>query len=91
MNVFVWSNAIAGALLFGYVVVGLFFFRFWRKTRDRLFLIFGCAFWMLMFERFILLVTDPANEIRPYIYTVRLIAFLLILLAIIDKNRSQKP
>src|SRR5262245_60048104 len=26
---------------------GLFFFRFWRDTRDRLFLLFGTAFWLL--------------------------------------------
>lgn len=87
MTLEILSTAIGGALVLGYSLVALFFVRFWKKTADRLFLIFAAAFAMLMIERLLLLFSDPQHEGRPYIYAVRLIAFLLILIAIIDKNR----
>lgn len=82
-----WSLVLSGSLLLGYAVIGLFFLRYWRKTGDRLFGIFAIAFWVLMIERFLLLIVDASHEDRPYIYSVRLVAFLLIIIAIIDKNR----
>ena len=36
-----------GALVMACFVAGLFFLRFWRKTRDRLFMIFAIAFWLM--------------------------------------------
>jgi hypothetical protein len=85
------AYALSGAIFMGLAVVGLFFLRFWRQTGDRLFAIFAMAFWVLTLERLLLLLIDPKDELRPYVYTVRLFAFLLILTAIIDKNRKQKP
>lgn len=82
-----WSLVISGALLLGYAVIGLFFLRFWKKSGDRLFGIFAIAFWVLMIERFLLLMVHASHEDRFYIYSVRLVAFLLIIMAIIDKNR----
>ena len=35
-----FSLLISGALTMGYLVAGLFFYRFWRESRDRLFLLF---------------------------------------------------
>ena len=81
-------NLISGAILMGYAVSGLFFFRFWRQTQDRLFLIFAIAFWLLGLQRLALALVDPAHETRTGLYLVRLFAFLLILGAIVDKNRS---
>jgi hypothetical protein len=88
MNTLVWTHALSGAILLGNLIVGLFFLRFWKKTSDRLFLIFAMAFWALALERVLLLIVDPTHEFRSYVYTVRLFAFLLILLAILDKNRK---
>ncbi len=90
MDAQAWSQFLNGAIALGFLVSGLFFFRFWSRTKDRLFVIFGLAFWVMTFERVLLLVVSPANEFRPYVYLVRLFAFLLIIIAIIDKNRGAK-
>ena len=79
---------ISGAIVMGYAVAGLFFLRFWRETRDRLFLIFCCAFWMLGLQRLALVLRRDMVEDQTELYLVRLFAFLLILWAIADKNRS---
>jgi hypothetical protein len=70
------------------VAAGLFFFRFWRESRDRLFAFFGAAFWMLAACWALLALVDPSDETRPYIYAIRLAAFLLMILGMVDKNRS---
>jgi uncharacterized protein DUF5985 len=82
------ASVIAGATVMGYAVCGLFFFRFWRRTQDRLFLVFAFAFWLLGLQRLALVLVGPVEETRTGLYLVRLFAFLLILVAIIDKNRS---
>ncbi len=70
------------------LIAGLFFLRFWRETRDRLFLIFAIAFWLLALTRFALVRLH--DEEHHYVYWIRLAAFVLILLAIIDKNRPRR-
>jgi hypothetical protein len=82
-----FTQFIAGALVLAYWAIGYFFFRFWRKTRDRLFRTFAWAFWVLAVERIILLFVDPKHEFQPYVYLVRMAAFLLIIWGIIEKNR----
>ena len=69
---------------------GLFFLRFWREHRDRLFAFFAVAFWMLAASWVLLALTVPTEERRPYIYGLRLAAFLLIIAGIFDKNRSSR-
>ena len=71
----------------GYAVCALFFLRFWRQTHDRLFLVFALAFGLLGLQRLALALTEPLDEWRTGLYVVRLLAFLLILGAIVDKNR----
>ena len=68
--------------------IGLIFLRFWRDTRDRLFGYFAIGFWLLAASWMLLGVANPSAESRPYIYGLRLIAFLLIISAIVDKNRG---
>jgi hypothetical protein len=68
-------------------VNGLFFFRFWRESRDELFAFFGAAFGLLGLSWALLAVFAPTEETRPYIYGLRLIAFLLIIAGIAAKNR----
>lgn len=79
---------ISGAIAMGYGVAGLFFLRFWRETGDRLFLIFSGAFWILGLQRLALVFTREMIEDHTGLYLIRLFAFLLILGAIVDKNRS---
>lgn len=82
------NQLISGAMVMAYVVVAAFFFKFWRSTRDRLFMIFGLAFFLLSVQRVALGLTTETIEDTTPLYVVRLIAFILILIAIIDKNRS---
>ena len=77
----------SGGIAVGCWVAGLFFLRFGRKTHDRLFYIFGVAFWMLSAERIIPITLGIQDENRTSVYLVRLLAFALILFAVIDKNR----
>lgn len=82
------STLVSGLLVMGYAVAGLFFLRFWRETRDRLFGIFAGAFWLLALQRLLLaLFQNPDNE-QIWLYGIRLLAFVLILFAIVDKNRA---
>ncbi len=80
--------ALSGSILLGYWAIGVFFFRFYRRNGDRFFIFFGCGFWLLAIERILLLAIGAIDEIKAYVYLLRLVAFLFILYAIFDKNRS---
>lgn len=83
------NQFLSGAIMMACWVIGLFFLRFWKKTEDRLFSIFAVAFWMLAVERIVLLIMNKENEVYSFVYIIRFIAFVLILWAIADKNRSK--
>ena len=83
------AQLVPGAIVMGYAVAGLFFLRFWRQTSDRLFLIFAISFWILGAQRLALALTAQMVESHTGFYLVRLFAFLLILVAIVDKNRGR--
>ena len=78
---------IMGAVATASLVAALFFLRFWRDTGDRLFAMFALAFLLLAITRLGLSVLNEHMEVQTYWYWVRLLAFLLILGAILDKNR----
>ncbi len=78
---------IMGAIAMGSSVAALFFVRFWRETKDRLFLLFSIAFLLLGITRLGLAVSHLQMEGQTYWYWVRLAAFVIILVAIVDKNR----
>jgi len=67
---------------------GVFFLRFWRQTRDRLFLFFALAFWILVADWTSRELVTPSDETRHYFFLLRLAAFVLIIAGIVDKNRS---
>lgn len=83
-----------GAMAMASFIVALFFLRFYRETHDRLFLIFSLAFSLLGITRVALAVSSAMERIsadeHQFIYLIRLAAFVLILVAIIDKNRPRK-
>jgi hypothetical protein len=79
---------LSGAVALGFAACALFFLRFWRRTREELFLAFAVAFLLLGVGQTILALANIPTEERGSIYLLRLIAFLLILLAIYHKNRS---
>jgi hypothetical protein len=83
LNLFIW-----GASAVASWASGLFFLRFWRETGDRFFALFAAAFWALCVNWIGLALTDPPDEARTLFYLARLFAFLLIIVAVVDKNRS---
>ena len=85
MNDFLWG-AIA-ALCLG---IAVRFAWFWRNTRDRLFALFGLAFTALASYWILLEALHPADEVRHWFYLLRLLAFVLILVAIVDKNLARR-
>jgi hypothetical protein len=80
-----------GAAAMGCVVAGLFFARYWRTTRDRFFLFFLAGFLAFALNWVGLAVVQPSVESTHWFYLLRLLAFLLIIAAIIDKNRRSRP
>ena len=80
-----------GAIATAAFVAGLFFLRFWFATRDRFFLFFAAAFWIEGGHRALIYNVAGNNEASPYYYLVRLLAYGLIIAAIVDKNRKGKP
>lgn len=80
-----------GALAMGSIVVGLFFLRFRRDTGDRLFGLFALAFFIFAISR-LTLAFFPAttHESVEHLYWIRFAGFVVILVAIWDKNRTRK-
>ena len=79
---------LSGALVLAYAVAGLHFLQFWRRMRDRLFLHFAIAFWLFAFNELAISVPRVSTETSGYEYVLRVLGFVLILIAIADKNLS---
>lgn len=84
-------NPIGEGFLLGVIsacslLAGMFFLKFWRRTRDFLFLAFGMAFVIEGVNRAAVMMLPRPNEGHPLIYGVRLCVSLLILAAILKKN-----
>lgn len=84
------DDLLNGAIVMACIVIGGIFLRFWSRSHDRLFAYFAAAFWLFGLNHLILALMDRASEIRPYVYLIRLAAFVLILVAIIEKNRGDR-
>ena len=76
-----------GLVAMGMAVSALFFVRYWRRTRDRLFVYFAAAFGLMAIERVAVFFAQQRMENEAWLYLMRLVAFLLIAWAIVDKNR----
>ncbi|HEY0445188.1 MAG TPA: DUF5985 family protein [Allosphingosinicella sp.] len=81
---------LSGAVTLGFVLAGLFFLRFWKQTRDSLFIAFALAFWLLGLNQALLAFSRVPVEERTWLYLLRLAAFSLILIAIGYKNRKAR-
>lgn len=81
------ADFVSGATMTAALVIALLFFGYWRQTRDRLLLLFAGGFLVFAVSRLILAFLEEDDEGRVFVYTLRLLAFVLILAAIIDKNR----
>jgi hypothetical protein len=79
---------IQGATAMGCAIAAVFFLRFWHQSRDRLFLHFSTAFLLLALSYALLATIAFADEWRVYIFVVRLLAFVVIIYGIFEKNRT---
>jgi hypothetical protein len=82
-------RVLTGMLIALAFVGATLFLRSWRVTKDRFFALFASAFFAFALNWIGLALTAPEAEARVYLYAVRLVGFLLILAAIIDKNRAR--
>ena len=82
------NQMLMGAIAFASFVAGLFFFRYWRSTRDSFFLFFALSFWIEAGNR-IALALLVASELEPVFYMLRIVAYGLIVVAILQKNRKR--
>ena len=81
------ANFLLGAVALASLVAALFFWRFWRQTKDRFFVLFALAFLVEAANRTTRAwLGKVSEEQEPIFYMVRLFSFVLILIAIIDKN-----
>ena len=80
------ATLLSGAIAMGFAAAGLFFLRFWWESRDRLFLMFAIALFVLSAGRIVLSLLYDLQEERILLYLIRLTGFVIILVAIADKN-----
>ena len=81
------SSFLLGALAMGFLVIAMFFARFFARTRDRFFAFMAVAFLIMSTNQVALMLFGEASEYQSWLYLVRLAAFVLILVGIYDKNR----
>jgi uncharacterized membrane protein HdeD (DUF308 family) len=67
----------------------LFFLRFWRQTRDVLFLSFAAFFAIQGALSATTMTLEHPNEGTAWIFTLRLLSILLVLGAIVRKNMGR--
>lgn len=79
---------LAGASTMGCLAAAAFFARFWKETHDRLFALFAIAFGFLALNGAAAVLYPLERDSKPYVYVARLVAFVLIAYAVVDKNRN---
>jgi len=85
------ANFLSGVATTGFVLAGLFFFRFWRRTGDGLFVAFGIAFWLMALNQGLIVLSGIPREEQSWLYLLRLAAFGLLIVAIIAKTFRPGP
>ena len=83
------NDFLGGAIVMGFAVATMMFLKFWRRTREALFLAFAGSFLLLGVTQALLSLGEFQTEERSWLYLLRLAAFLLILLALWSQNRRR--
>ncbi|MDP3803201.1 DUF5985 family protein [Brevundimonas sp.] len=81
--------AASGAIIMGYAVAALFFLKFWRRTGDGLFLAFAAAFLLMAATPLLTIVMKVPREEQSPFYLLRLLAFLIIIVAVVAKSAAR--
>lgn len=61
-----------------------------RRSSDRFFGFWGLAFMLLGISWIVLIIIGEPNRFNPAAYLTRLTAFVVIIVAIVDKNRPSR-
>jgi hypothetical protein len=77
---------LSGMAAMGFLVAGLFFFRFWARTADVLFAYFGIAFCLLAIGQALGTLAELPGNDQAWPYLLRLAAFTLLIVGIVSKN-----
>ncbi len=80
------NDVLTGAIAMGSIIIALFFLRFWRDSGDRFFLYFALSFFIEGLHRVYSTLHDHGGEDSPAHYVIRVLAYGLILWAILEKN-----
>jgi peptidoglycan/LPS O-acetylase OafA/YrhL len=83
-------QSVSGLITMGYFIAGLSVPRFWSRTRDGLFAAFAVAFWLLATNQGLVAIAGVPREEQTWFYLLRLVAFLLIIGAVVAKNRRSR-
>src|SRR3954471_8099787 len=84
------NSLLSGGVATASIIAGVFFLRFWRSSRDRFFLYFAASFLIEGVNRFVLYLSVGVQEDAPGYYLIRLVAYGLIVIAIVAKNRERR-
>ena len=84
------EDFLGGAIVMGFAIAALLFLKFWRRTREELFLAFSGSFLLLAITQALLTLGQFYTEERSWLYLLRLAAFLLILFAMWRQNRRSR-
>ena len=79
-----------GAITLACFLIGLKFLRFWRSSKDRFFLWLSAAFFVFMLGWILRAFASANGDHAHYVFVPRLVAFLLIIVGILDKNRQAR-
>lgn len=81
---------VAGMITVGFLIAAVFFFRFWKRTSDWLFAIFGVAFVLFAINQAATTSSLLLRDDQSWIYLFRLAGFVLLIVAIVVKNISPR-
>jgi Family of unknown function (DUF5985) len=80
------ATFLSGMITAGFLVAALFFVRFWSRTGDSLFAIFGVSFVLFAISQSLSVSFDFLRDDKTAVFVLRLIGFGLLLVAIAWKN-----
>lgn len=78
-----------GGTMMSLLAIGVHFLVYWLVSRDRLFFFFSIAFICLALSQ-ATAITQAETDHGPHTYLIRLVAFILIIAGIIEKNLPKK-
>lgn len=80
------ASFIAGMVALGFIAAAMFFVQFYRETRDRFFLYFTAAFVLFAGNQSVPIAWHIDADSQAPIYIARLVGYLLIIIAVVQKN-----